>query len=39
MTYKLVGSYSPWLLVLALFDLLTVALVLNEWRAHRRRRA
>jgi len=35
MTYKLVGHYSPWLLAFALFDLVTVALVLSEWRAHR----
>lgn len=39
MTYKLVGSYSSWLLALALFDLLTVALVLNEWRSHRARQS
>jgi uncharacterized membrane protein len=39
MTYKLVGGYSPWMLALALFDLITVALVLNEWRSHRARQA
>ena len=39
MTYKMVIHYSPWLLALALFDLLTVALVLNEWRSHRARYA
>jgi uncharacterized membrane protein len=35
MTYKLVGHYSPWLLAFALFDLVTVVLVLNEWRSYR----
>ena len=39
MTYKMVIHYSPWLLALALFDLLTAALVLNEWRSHRARNA
>lgn len=33
MTYKLVNRYSPWLLAFALFDLMTVVLVLNEWRS------
>lgn len=37
MTYKLFGHYSPWLLALVLFDLVTVALVLNEWRSLRAR--
>lgn len=35
MTYKLFIHYSAWLLAFALFDLLTVVLVLNEWRSHR----
>jgi|SRR5579862_4513862 len=35
MAYKLVIHYSAWLLAFALFDLVTVALVLNEWRSHR----
>ena len=39
MTYKLVGRYSPWLLAFALFDLVTVVLVLNEWRSVRARPA
>ena len=39
MTYKLSVHYSPWVLALALFDLITVILVLNEWRSHRARRA
>jgi len=32
MSYKLVIHFSPWLLAFAVFDLLTVVLVLNEWR-------
>jgi uncharacterized membrane protein len=39
MTYKLISHYSPWLLAFALFDLITVALVLNEWRSKSTRRA
>lgn len=39
MAYRLVGHYSPWLLSFALFDLVTVGLVLNEWRSVRARRA
>jgi uncharacterized membrane protein len=35
MTYRLAGHWSPWLLAFALFDAVTVALVLNEWRSHR----
>ena len=38
MTSRLLAHWSPWLLAFALFDLVTVALVLNEWRAHRMRR-
>ncbi|HEX3431525.1 MAG TPA: DUF2127 domain-containing protein [Rhizomicrobium sp.] len=34
MAYKLVGHFSPWLLAFALFDAVTVALILNEWRSH-----
>lgn len=34
MAYRLVGDWSPWLLAFALFDTITVVLVLNEWRAH-----
>jgi uncharacterized membrane protein len=37
MTYKLFEHHSPWLLALALFDLITLVLVLNEWRAGRER--
>ncbi|MBV8798865.1 MAG: DUF2127 domain-containing protein [Alphaproteobacteria bacterium] len=32
MTAKLVAHWSPWLFAFALFDTLTLALVLNEWR-------
>jgi uncharacterized membrane protein len=32
MGYKLTIHWSNWLLAFALFDLLTVALVVNEWR-------
>jgi len=39
MAFKLVNRYSPWLLAFALFDLITVALVLTEWRSHRARQA
>ena len=39
MTYRLFVRYSPWLLAFALFDLVTVVLVLNEWRSHRVRRS
>lgn len=34
MAYRLVGHWSPWLLAFALFDTITVVLVLNEWRVH-----
>lgn len=36
MLYKLTLHWSLWLLALALFDLLTIALVLNEWRNFRK---
>lgn len=39
MTYKLFVHYSPWLLAFALFDLITVVLVLNEWRSNRTQQA
>lgn len=39
MTYKLFVHYSLWLLAFALFDLITVVLVLNEWRSNRTREA
>jgi uncharacterized membrane protein len=39
MASRLAVHWSPWLVAFALFDLITVALVLNEWRAHRARRA
>lgn len=39
MAYKLSIHYSPWLLAFAMFDFVTVLLVLNEWRSHRMRRA
>jgi len=39
MTYKLSVHFSGWLLAFALFDLMTVILVLNEWRSHRMSRA
>ncbi len=32
MSYRLTMHWSEWLLAFALFDLLTLALVLNEWR-------
>ena len=35
MTYHLTQRWSFWVLSFALFDLLTLALVLNEWRARR----
>jgi uncharacterized membrane protein len=38
MTSRLVAHWSPWVLAFALFDLITVALVLTEWRAKRGRR-
>lgn len=38
MTYRLFVHYSPWLLAFAFFDLVTVVLVLSEWRSHRTRR-
>lgn len=34
MSWRLSVRWSDWLLGAALFDLLTLALVLNEWRAH-----
>jgi uncharacterized membrane protein len=39
MTYRLFIHYSLWLLAFALFDLITVVLVLNEWRSNRMRQA
>jgi uncharacterized membrane protein len=39
MSYKLTVHWSAWLLGFALFDTLTIALVLNEWRNHRARLA
>ena len=39
MASRLAVHWSPWLLAFALFDLITVALVLNEWRTHRAQRA
>lgn len=38
MGWRLAGHWSPWLLAFALFDAVTVVLVLNEWRAHAARR-
>lgn len=35
MGYRLAGHWSPWLFAFALFDTVTIALVLNEWRAER----
>ena len=35
MGYRLAGHWSPWLLAFALFDTITIALVLHEWRAER----
>ena len=32
MSFKLVAHWSPWLFAFALFDTVTLALVLNEWR-------
>lgn len=37
MTYRLAGHFSWWPFAFALFDAMTVALVLNEWRARRGR--
>jgi uncharacterized membrane protein len=34
MSWRLSLRWSDWLLGAALFDLLTLGLVLNEWRAH-----
>lgn len=39
MSYKLTRHWSIWLLSFALFDVLTIALVVNEWRNHRIRLA
>jgi uncharacterized membrane protein len=39
MSWRLSVRWSDWLLGAALFDLLTLALVLNEWRAHDNRNA
>jgi uncharacterized membrane protein len=33
MAYRLTGHWSTWLLAFALFDVMTIALVLNEWRS------
>ena len=35
MGYRLADHWSAWLLAFALFDTVTIALVLNEWRAQR----
>lgn len=35
MGLRLTAHWSPWLLTFALFDVLTVALVVNEWRRFR----
>ncbi len=32
MSLKLIAHWSPWLFAFALFDVVTLALVLNEWR-------
>jgi uncharacterized membrane protein len=37
MGVKLMAHWSPWLFAFAMFDVLTVALIANEWRARRRR--
>jgi len=37
MSWRLSVRWSDWLLGAALFDFLTLALVLNEWRAHDRK--
>ncbi|HTK78821.1 MAG TPA: DUF2127 domain-containing protein [Rhizomicrobium sp.] len=34
MAVRLAGHWSAWLLAFALFDVLTVGLVVNEWRRH-----
>ena len=39
MSWRLSVRWSDWLLGAALFDLLTLALVVNEWRAHNNRNA
>ena len=39
MSYRLSEQWSNWLLGFALFDALTLALVLNEWRKPVTRRA
>jgi uncharacterized membrane protein len=36
MAWRLTSHWSAWLLAFALFDVLTIILVLNEWRAHMR---
>lgn len=38
-SYQLVVSFSGWLLVLTLFDIVIVALTVREYRLHKRRRA
>lgn len=35
MSYRLTAHFSVWLLSFALFDMLTLALVINEWRSPR----
>jgi uncharacterized membrane protein len=35
MLWRLAGQWSPWLFAFALFDVMTIALVLSEWRAQR----
>ena len=35
MAYRLTGHWSPWLLAFAMFDVVTIGLVLHEWRSQR----
>ena len=39
MSHRLTMLWSPWLFAFLLFDTVTLALVLNEWRTHRARHA
>jgi len=39
MSHRLTIFWSPWLFAFLLFDMVTLALVLNEWRTHRARHA
>ena len=36
LSYRFANNPSGWLLALALFDFITLVLVLNEWRVRRR---